>query len=85
MPRKKINWAEVTCSICQKKGHGRKRCPEAVSTEANGGGMGNANGGFGSGSGEWEAPVNTGSAHSEWENTQAGDAYGAGAACGGGW
>ena len=78
MPRKKVNWAEVTCSQCKKKGHGRARCPDAPSTEANGdGGMNNA--AASAPGGGWDAPAASGSAQSEWENMQRNDAFGGGA------
>lgn len=83
-PHKKINWAEVTCSNCQKKGHGRARCPEAASNATAGdAGMDKVNGGAAT-TGGWEAPANAGSAPAEWETAQPNDAFGGGGA-GSGW
>jgi hypothetical protein len=71
MPRKKINWAEVTCSKCQQKGHGRARCPEADPKEKEGAGES----GFdtvdgGDANGDWNPPADAGSGHAEWEIAQ---------------
>jgi hypothetical protein len=85
-PRKKINWAEVTCSICNEKGHGRKRCPQAEGEQ----GADGANAGFDTGAaattanGGW-GPVATGSAQAPWETDTADNAYAAPAPAEGSW
>ncbi|KAJ9499550.1 hypothetical protein H2202_005133 [Exophiala xenobiotica] len=69
-PRKaRTDWSEVVCSVCDQKGHGRARCPEAKKGDPgfeHGKETANADSGAAVGGG-WEDNTTGGSAQADWE------------------
>ncbi|KAK5192526.1 hypothetical protein LTR99_009720 [Exophiala xenobiotica] len=69
-PRKaRTDWSEVVCSVCDQKGHGRARCPQAKNGDPgfeHGKETANADSGAAVGGG-WEDNTTGGSAQADWE------------------